>query len=192
MNLRRKLKDYARCKQSKKRLSVFQQQRFRRHFHLHILPCNQVFIITGFVIGFIIPKRGRLCNAEARRILSLCYFQPGGLDFFSFFGYTDFCVLEVYRSGHNGPDSKSGRVKALVGSNPTASARNMSNKDTLLLEAQPLLSRGLCFFVGRLKTFFVHSQCCLLYVLFSMFDTFFIMCHFACFDRLFYTIDTFF
>ncbi len=80
----------------------------------------------------------------------------------------------------------------VAGSIPAGRTRNMSNKDTLLLEAQPLLSRGLCFFVGRLKTFFVHSQCCLLYVLFSMFDTFFIMCHFACFDRLFYTIDTFF
>lgn len=77
-------------------------------------------------------------------------------------------------------------------SSPVSRTRNMSNKDTLLLEAQPLLSRGLCFFVGRLKTFFAHSQCCLLYVLFSMFDTFFIMCHFARFDRLFYTIDTFF
>ena len=32
-------------------------------------------------------------------------------------------AVEVYRSGHNGPDSKSGRVKALVGSNPTASAK---------------------------------------------------------------------
>ena len=30
--------------------------------------------------------------------------------------------LEKYRSGHNGPDSKSGEVKASVGSNPTFSA----------------------------------------------------------------------
>ena len=30
--------------------------------------------------------------------------------------------LEVYRSGHNGPDSKSGSPQGLVGSNPTASA----------------------------------------------------------------------
>ena len=29
---------------------------------------------------------------------------------------------EVYRSGHNGPDSKSGSLHGLVGSNPTASA----------------------------------------------------------------------
>ena len=29
---------------------------------------------------------------------------------------------EVYRSGHNGPDSKSGSPHGLVGSNPTASA----------------------------------------------------------------------
>ena len=30
--------------------------------------------------------------------------------------------MEVYRSGHNGPDSKSGDGKPSVGSNPTASA----------------------------------------------------------------------
>ncbi len=29
--------------------------------------------------------------------------------------------LEAYRSGHNGPDSKSGSPHGLVGSNPTAS-----------------------------------------------------------------------
>lgn len=29
--------------------------------------------------------------------------------------------MEVYRSGHNGPDSKSGSPHGLVGSNPTAS-----------------------------------------------------------------------
>ena len=32
-------------------------------------------------------------------------------------------TLETYRSGHNGPDSKSGSPQGLVGSNPTASAR---------------------------------------------------------------------
>ena len=30
--------------------------------------------------------------------------------------------MEVYRSGHNGPDSKSGIRQRIVGSNPTASA----------------------------------------------------------------------
>ena len=30
--------------------------------------------------------------------------------------------MEVYRSGHNGPDSKSGIPQGIVGSNPTASA----------------------------------------------------------------------
>ena len=30
---------------------------------------------------------------------------------------------EAYRSGHNGPDSKSGSPHGLVGSNPTASAK---------------------------------------------------------------------
>ena len=33
---------------------------------------------------------------------------------------------EVYRRGHNGPDSKSGSTQVLVGSNPTASAKNVS------------------------------------------------------------------
>lgn len=32
--------------------------------------------------------------------------------------------MEAYRSGHNGPDSKSGSPHGLVGSNPTASAIN--------------------------------------------------------------------
>ena len=31
-------------------------------------------------------------------------------------------AVEVYRSGHNGPDSKSGIRQRIVGSNPTASA----------------------------------------------------------------------
>ena len=33
---------------------------------------------------------------------------------------------EAYRSGHNGPDSKSGNGQPFVGSNPTASARQKS------------------------------------------------------------------
>ena len=31
--------------------------------------------------------------------------------------------MEAYRSGHNGPDSKSGEPQGSVGSNPTASAK---------------------------------------------------------------------
>ncbi len=31
--------------------------------------------------------------------------------------------MEAYRSGHNGPDSKSGNLNGFVGSNPTASAQ---------------------------------------------------------------------
>ena len=31
--------------------------------------------------------------------------------------------MEAYRSGHNGPDSKSGIRQRIVGSNPTASAK---------------------------------------------------------------------
>ena len=34
--------------------------------------------------------------------------------------------MEAYRSGHNGPDSKSGSPQGLVGSNPTASATRLS------------------------------------------------------------------
>ena len=34
--------------------------------------------------------------------------------------------MEVYRSGHNGPDSKSGIRQRIVGSNPTASAKQES------------------------------------------------------------------
>ncbi len=36
--------------------------------------------------------------------------------------------MEAYRSGHNGPDSKSGSPHGLVGSNPTASARKKHAK----------------------------------------------------------------
>ena len=35
---------------------------------------------------------------------------------------------EAYRSGHNGPDSKSGSPHGLVGSNPTASAIGIPHK----------------------------------------------------------------
>ena len=41
--------------------------------------------------------------------------------------------MEAYRSGHNGPDSKSGSPQGLVGSNPTASAKNRTtifNRDS--------------------------------------------------------------
>ena len=44
--------------------------------------------------------------------------------------------MEVYRSGHNGPDSKSGIRQRIVGSNPTASA----NKKGVLLHS---------FFIAR-------------------------------------------
>ncbi len=41
------------------------------------------------------------------------------------FSRTFFSIyMEAYRSGHNGPDSKSGDGQPSVGSNPTASARN--------------------------------------------------------------------
>ena len=36
--------------------------------------------------------------------------------------------MEAYRSGHNGPDSKSGSPHGLVGSNPTASANSLLPK----------------------------------------------------------------
>ena len=43
--------------------------------------------------------------------------------------------MEVYRSGHNGPDSKSGIRQRIVGSNPTASAKTAKNviKTTFLV-----------------------------------------------------------
>jgi hypothetical protein len=42
------------------------------------------------------------------------------------FGEHLFIFMEAYRSGHNGPDSKSGSPQGLVGSNPTASASRLS------------------------------------------------------------------
>ena len=44
-------------------------------------------------------------------------------------------AVEVYRSGHNGPDSKSGDGQPSVGSNPTASAQKDSpRKGAVLFE----------------------------------------------------------
>ena len=48
-------------------------------------------------------------------------------------------MMEAYRSGHNGPDSKSGSPHGLVGSNPTASAK----KDT---DMNLLIQTGVFFF----------------------------------------------
>lgn len=39
--------------------------------------------------------------------------------------------MEAYRSGHNGPDSKSGSPHGLVGSNPTASAIGKPHKPSV-------------------------------------------------------------
>lgn len=39
--------------------------------------------------------------------------------------------MEAYRSGHNGPDSKSGSLHGLVGSNPTASAIESPHKPSV-------------------------------------------------------------
>ena len=41
--------------------------------------------------------------------------------------------MEVYRSGHNGPDSKSGIRQRIVGSNPTASAKTKGHPTGVLL-----------------------------------------------------------
>ena len=41
---------------------------------------------------------------------------------FDLYGYQFNIYTEVYRRGHNGPDSKSGIRQRIVGSNPTASA----------------------------------------------------------------------
>ena len=39
--------------------------------------------------------------------------------------------MERYRSGHNGPDSKSGSPQGLVGSNPTRSASEMGKNERI-------------------------------------------------------------
>ena len=44
--------------------------------------------------------------------------------------------MEVYRSGHNGPDSKSGSLHGLVGSNPTASARKKHLRKQVLFSTK--------------------------------------------------------
>ena len=56
--------------------------------------------------------------------------------------------MEAYRSGHNGPDSKSGSPHGLVGSNPTASAR----RGTPRPEYAVILYNGesLCPYLGSL------------------------------------------
>ena len=49
-----------------------------------------------------------------------CFFSPGGVYYIN----VQCTIVERYRSGHNGADSKSVCVKAHVGSNPTRSAMN--------------------------------------------------------------------
>ena len=60
------------------------------------------------------------------------YRNPGQLlDFRRLVGYNPKVLhTEVYRSGHNGPDSKSGSPHGLVGSNPTASATSHGDFDS--------------------------------------------------------------
>ena len=49
--------------------------------------------------------------------------------------------MEAYRSGHNGPDSKSGSPHGLVGSNPTASAIEDPHKPSVYADF-PYLNTG--------------------------------------------------
>ena len=61
--------------------------------------------------------------------------------------YAPQCLMEAYRSGHNGLDSKSSNpVKGTVGSNPTASATS-----------EQAISSLLRFFFGKIG---VHSRRC--------------------------------
>ena len=55
--------------------------------------------------------------------------------------------MEAYRSGHNGPDSKSGRRQRLVGSNPTRSATPAGEQGTQMgsLLLRFIISCG-CFY----------------------------------------------
>lgn len=50
--------------------------------------------------------------------------------------------MERYRSGHNGPDSKSGSPKGLVGSNPTLSANTAKGRMT-----RPFFMFSFCYYV---------------------------------------------
>ena len=50
--------------------------------------------------------------------------------------------MERYRSGHNGPDSKSGSEKSLVGSNPTLSANTAKGRMT-----RPFFMFSFCYYV---------------------------------------------
>ena len=62
--------------------------------------------------------------------------------------------MEAYRSGHNGPDSKSGRRQRLVGSNPTASAR-LSLDAIRVQDSAFSFALPLAFIVG---IFFVNAS----------------------------------
>ena len=57
--------------------------------------------------------------------------------------------MEVYRSGHNGPDSKSGSPHGLVGSNPTASVtKTLENSGVIFISMKSQScadSDALCF-----------------------------------------------
>ena len=79
-----------------------------------------------------IPSLVRIVSLYINRHKSSSVCLSFLLTFFPFFyKISIFCVqaqrkaTEAYRSGHNGPDSKSGRPQGLVGSNPTAFAKKM-------------------------------------------------------------------
>ena len=69
-------------------------------------------------------------------------------------------LMERYRSGHNGADSKSVRPKGLVGSNPTRSAIDFSSKQerfTLLKTLLFIACTGLFENVKRFLLFRIFA-----------------------------------
>lgn len=57
---------------------------------------------------------------------------------------------EAYRSGHNGPDSKSGSPHGLVGSNPTASA--IDNR------INPVFMRFFHTYIAKVSSIYIGEQ----------------------------------
>ena len=70
--------------------------------------------------------RLKICYEFVYKLLNKLYFSSANflsLEFDAIIGYNDL-AMETYRSGHNGPDSKSGKpLTGSVGSNPTVSAK---------------------------------------------------------------------
>ena len=122
---------------------------------------NELYASQGFFSIFFLVRirfHGEVPDDYGNQVID----KPG---FFMYFMRD----TEVYRSGHNGPDSKSGSPHGLVGSNPTASANEKSSNHTGFWIFLFCPSPGFC---SRFGLFFpkVWRELCAIFNPFLRFD----------------------